>query len=155
MHVPVEGGRVALPEKYRAGLHVYSERLMGRAAFRFELGQLPVVGAELLASLEIQGVGVLCVAVMVEHCHLLVQCVDDVPRACSGKLKAHVYDKMFKGSASPWGKRSHELGIRDRAHGVRVLEYIVGHREEGGWVWSYRDGGRGGCAGGSGGGGSR
>jgi hypothetical protein len=127
------------PTRYTFAPHEYAKRVMRREAFAFAVEELPLVGSHLLASLTIQETPVLCLAVGREHCHLLVQCVDDNPRGCAGNLKGHVYHQMFARCATPWEKRSHEEPIADEAHGRIVFRYIMAHAREGAWVWNYRE----------------
>jgi REP element-mobilizing transposase RayT len=131
------------PSEYGKSLNEYARRIMKRPPFEFDKDRLSVIGQDLLESLSIQACMVLAISVSPQHCHLLVQCVDDQPRMCSANLKNHVYHRQFKGKPTPWQKRSHESPIGDRAHGRHTFEYIMEHKQERAWVWSYGDRDRG------------
>jgi hypothetical protein len=126
------------PSQFSRGLHQHAQQLLKHDPVTFEPADFSEIGAHLLGSLAIQSVPILCISVGEEHCHLLLQSLDDEPRDCAGNLKNHVYHRMFRGLHSPWEKRSHEEPIADYAHGVRAFHYILDHAKEGAWTWSHK-----------------
>jgi hypothetical protein len=39
-----------------------------------------------------------------------------------------------------WAAGGDPIPIKDKAHQRRVYEYILRHKKQGAWVWSFRDG---------------
>jgi hypothetical protein len=134
-HVPTNPS-----QKFQHGLHAYAQSLLKRPSVSFLNADFPRIGQHLLASLRIQCVTSLAIAVASQHCHLLVQCTDDDPRRCAANLKSHIYHHLFTGQPSPWEKRSHEVPAHDETHARQIFRYILDHEKQGAWVWNFRMG---------------
>ena len=100
------------------------------------------IGQIVLSQCHDQGHRVLAIAVDAHHVHLLVELPMDRKEVKqivgSWKQKAsHVVRETLPGSI--WSKSCDPIRIKDRAHHERVYRYILGHRDQGAWVWSFRD----------------
>src|SRR5205823_10363977 len=77
------------------------------------------------------------------HAHVLAKMPDskEVTRAWVGLAKKHAWflarDRGWKGQM--WGKRSKATPVGDRAHHENTFHYITRHKNEGAWVWTFRD----------------
>jgi hypothetical protein len=126
-------------EKFHQSLHKYSKGHMKRPPFFFDPQSFHLIGNHFLHSLKIQNIPALAISIGTEHCHVLAQCLDDKPRTCTATLKCHVYLQMFRGHPTPWDKRSHEQPISDQAHARWAFDYILDHKAENAWTWSFQN----------------
>ena len=85
---------------------------------------------------------VLAIAVANQHCHFLAELPLDkkLMQAEVGHTKRKssraVKDAM---PGAVWAAGGKFIVIENAAYQQRVFEYILRHREEGAWVWSFRD----------------
>lgn len=89
--------------------------------------------------LEALGAFVLVVSVGGQHAHVLAKLPQATARDWVGRAKKHVWFELRdRGRVGHvWGKRSKELPVKDRPHHVNTYNYILRHRDEGAWVWSW------------------
>ncbi len=89
------------------------------------------------------GAQVIAVAVSATHAHLLAKMLDskEITREWMGLAKKHAWllarDKGWTGQM--WGKRGKATPVKDYKHQVNTFNYIARHKDEGAWVWTYRD----------------
>ena len=99
----------------------------------------PVVGEALRDRLQELGAFVLCMSVGGQHLHILAKLPFGKAREWSGIAKRHAWfvlrDRGWKGKL--WGKRGKALRVSNRQHQVNVYRYILGHTQEGAWVWKW------------------
>jgi REP element-mobilizing transposase RayT len=98
-----------------------------------------------LHELQTQSLQVLALAVCGDHAHLLVELPDDYQKAkrWMGRLKqrsSHAVGEALTGKL--WAKGGKSIRIKNQAHQQQVFHYILRHYDQGGWVWSFRDGPR-------------
>ncbi|NQU23262.1 MAG: hypothetical protein HQ567_18435 [Candidatus Nealsonbacteria bacterium] len=76
------------------------------------------------------------------HFHLLAKFSDGEVKTPVGLAKKHAYHELRDHGFERklWGRRAHVVPIRDRQHQLNVFEYVVRHRENGAWVWTFREG---------------
>ena len=76
------------------------------------------------------------------HCHLLGKFPNSQVRPIVGRAKKHAYftlrDLGFTGRL--WGEGSNVKPISDRQHQLNVFSYLCDHKNEGAWVWTFREG---------------
>ena len=84
----------------------------------------------------------LSLAVAGQHVHVQMKCDENRVTATLGGIKRKLwYERRAAGhSERLWGKGRKIVTIKNRAHQRRVLLYILAHRDEGAWVWCWRDG---------------
>jgi hypothetical protein len=105
------------------------------------------------ALVEHSGIESLAVAVGRAHLHVLGRfgppdeassAMADLPRHYLGIAKQWSAKALVKRNlARPggvWARRGKIKPIENRAHQVRVFDYILAHRKEGAAVWSFREG---------------
>ena len=84
---------------------------------------------------------VIAVCMSATHNHSLVKMPPQFPRPWMGLAKKHAWfvgrDQGWIGEM--WARRSHAVPIRDREHQLNTFNYIVRHKNEGAWVWTFRD----------------
>src|SRR5262245_40423459 len=84
---------------------------------------------------------VIAVSMSAMHAHVQAKLPPKVPRKWMGFAKAHAWfvarDHGWVGQL--WAKRSRATPINDRRHQENTFHYIVGHKQEGAWVWTFRD----------------
>jgi REP element-mobilizing transposase RayT len=101
------------------------------------------VGQALLKAVETEQYQLLALAVSGYHAHLLIELPTDPAsvKRMVGRLKqrsSHAAREAVAGKL--WAKGGRPIRIVDQAHHRRTFYYILGHREQGAWVWSFRDG---------------
>lgn len=86
------------------------------------------------------GAVLLGVSVSGQHVHYLAKIPYLFPRKWTGFAKKHAWhvanDRGWEGEL--WAKRSKATPVKDRAHQLNVLTYILRHADEGAWVWDFR-----------------
>ena len=89
-----------------------------------------------------RGIELLAIAVGGQHLHLQFKQVPEAVIETLGGIKRKLwYERRDGGNVGRlWGRGRKIVAIRDRRHQENVLNYILGHREEGAWVWCFRDG---------------
>lgn len=101
-----------------------------------------LLGAECVRQFQSRSVEAIALAVAAQHLHLQMRCERQQVIAILGDLKrAMWYCRRAAGDAARlWGRRRKVIPIQSRGHQQRVFSYILRHRDEGAWVWSFRDG---------------
>src|SRR4029077_17272684 len=100
-----------------------------------------IIGGAVRDRLQMEGAFVLCVAQAGQHLHMLLKLPYGAkPRLWMGLGKKHsafeAKDRGWKGKL--WAKRGKELEVLNRRHQLNVYHYILGHEEEGAWVWCWQ-----------------
>jgi REP element-mobilizing transposase RayT len=98
------------------------------------------VGEAILVRLNELDVHVLAIAVSAEHVHLLGRFPITNARKLVGLAKSRA--SLAIRDAIPgvvFAKKCQLTATRDREHHAQTYRYILAHRDEGAWVWSYRD----------------
>lgn len=127
------------PEEH-AALRRWTVRVMHKDPVRLTPGLRVRVGEAILIRLAELDVQVLAVAVSGEHIHLLGRFPLATARKYVGLAKSRASLQIR--DAVPgvvFAKKCELKRIRDREHHARTYGYILAHREEGAWVWCYRD----------------
>ena len=130
------------PKGEHAGLHHDAKQRSGPPAI-LPASLRPIVGHAVLRSMRKHGHEVLVIAVGGQHVHLLVQLPIDLQAAedaigIAKKTASQAIRKTLPGRV--WAKGCNPKPIRDEAHHRETFGYILRHREEGAWVWSFREG---------------
>ncbi len=101
----------------------------------------PIVGAAIRDKLQTLGAQVLCVRMSANHLHLLAKMPDgNIPRLWVGQAKHATFLGKAQGwTAKLWAVRCKVGPVEDRKHQVNVLYYILAHKREGAWTWSFRE----------------
>lgn len=76
------------------------------------------------------------------HVHMLVELPDDLQMAkdAIGYAKISASMRLMKDlPGKVWARRGNLKPIRDEEHHRNTFQYILDHREEGAWVWTFRD----------------
>lgn len=130
-------------------LHRYSKSLMTQTPVHLPVVLRSIVLDAVIASLKDQGIVVAAGAMDNHHLHLLAKFPDDDPRMKLAIAK-HFTTRMLKayldahptgvGFSLPlgthlWAKRSKAQPIRDRAHQLNTVRYILAHAARGAAVW--------------------
>jgi REP element-mobilizing transposase RayT len=98
------------------------------------------VGHSVLRKLIEHRVQVLAISVSGDHVHLLGRLPHETARKLVGLAKAHASHAIR--DAIPgvvFAKKCKLKPIRDREHHVATFGYISDHREEGAWIWTFRE----------------
>jgi REP element-mobilizing transposase RayT len=111
----------------------------------FEPPVREALGRAVICKAAATGAEVLCVAVDDHHLHALAR-LDragrrEVKRAV-GRWKqaaSHAVRGTLPGAV--WAGGCDPVPIADRRHQVAVFRYVLRHRRQGAWVWSFLDGG--------------
>jgi hypothetical protein len=101
----------------------------------------PRLGRVTIDHLRKKGIELLALAIGGRHVHLQLKCDPGEVIATLGSVKRALwYERREAGNGERlWGKGRKIVRIRNREHQVAVLEYILSHRDEGAWVWCWRD----------------
>ncbi len=129
------------PEKEHAGLHEHAQSISGQPV-DLPPEVRPLIGQTFVCKLKELGYRAIAICVDHWHVHFLAELPIDIKQAktivgqCKGLASHKVKDRL---PGRIWaGGGSFEL-IKTQAHHRRAFEYIVRHREQGAWVWTYRD----------------
>jgi hypothetical protein len=84
---------------------------------------------------------VVSLAIGGKHLHLQLKCDPRRVIAILGDVKRKLwYERNCLGNpARLWGRGRKIIPIENKPHQVATLKYVLDHRDEGAWVWSYRD----------------
>jgi acetylornithine deacetylase len=100
-----------------------------------------VVGIAVRERLVELGAEVIALGVSAAHAHIQARMLASCPRKWTGLAKKHAWhvaiERGWQGAL--WAKRSKATPIKDRAHQENTFDYIIRHRGQGAWVWTYRD----------------
>jgi len=125
-----------------AGILRYSREALRDAPVYLDLSQRRLVGQAMVDMLVEQDIELLALCQTAIHFHLLGRFRDAKVRPRVGRAKKHatfvLQDHGRDGRL--WGRRCKVVPIVDRRHQLNVHQYILRHRSEGGWVWTFRDG---------------
>ena len=99
------------------------------------------IGKATILFLKSIGVEVIAIAISGRHLHLQMQCPPIAVTPTLGRLKRHLwYTWRDSGHSSRlWGGGRKVIPIVTRDHQVATFQYILRHRDEGAWCWSFRD----------------
>ncbi len=101
-----------------------------------------VVGRTILRQLHSQNCQCLVISVSGMHAHLLVELPQDIKaqRQIMGRCKAHA-SKSIKSilPGKVWAPAGKFKPIHDQQYQQNAYRYIMAHRDEGAWVWSFRN----------------
>ncbi|MFG0329350.1 MAG: hypothetical protein ACF8PN_05560 [Phycisphaerales bacterium] len=132
------------PEQEHIGLRWYNaNRLVREPPVEFGAALRPIVGATLLRDLvTTSDCRVAALAVAGTHLHVLVEGPADdasfrrvigvAKRAASMRVRDELPGRI-------WADGGHFKNVDSDAYQREVFAYIVNHRAEGAWVWTYRD----------------
>jgi hypothetical protein len=127
------------PELY-ADRRQHSRESLKNPPVSLEPSWRPIIGQALVERFQGLGGFVLCAAMARQHGHVLGKLPCGVARAWTGLAKKHAWfvarDAGWQGKL--WGIRSKNIAVRDREHQLNVYRYILGHAEEGAWVWKWQ-----------------
>jgi hypothetical protein len=119
-----------------------SRALLKQEPVRLDPHWWPIVGAAVKDKLIELGTQLLAVSLGSTHLHLLGKMPPGpIPREWVGRAKKHsnfiAKDHGYTGKL--WAVRCKVTPIKNRQHQLNTLDYILGHIEEGAWVWDFRD----------------
>ncbi len=119
-----------------------SRSLLKQEPVRLDMEWREIVGGAVRERLIGLGSQVIAIGMSATHVHVQVQLPPAQARQWTGFAKRHAWfvarDRGWIGQL--WAKRSRAEPIRDRKHQENTFAYIVRHRNEGAWVWTFRDG---------------
>ena len=100
----------------------------------------------MLDSFQHQQIPILALAVCSKNFHAMLQIASHAPKRILGAAKRHVtfqfapiIDPASNKRQQIWEGGALGKPIRDRGHALEVFQYVLNHRKEGAWTWSYRD----------------
>jgi hypothetical protein len=123
--------------------HLYrlSKQLMKARPVFLNVTQRREAALAIVSMLQHIDIQVIAVSVDAMHYHILAKLPDANVHLPVGRAKKHaafvLKDAGHQGKA--WAVRCRPLPVKDRSHQVNVFNYILSHREEGAFVWTYRD----------------
>lgn len=129
------------PGLYRSLLQ-RSQELLTQPPVKLERDLRQLVALAMVEKLQEYTAQVLVLSVSSTHVHLLAKMPPaEIPRLWLGyaKREATFQLKELGWTGKLWAKRSKILPIHDRRHQLNSLSYIVRHRDEGAWVWDFRE----------------
>jgi hypothetical protein len=117
-------------------LYELSKRLMKRDPVYIEVEIRAIVVEEFVNRLEREQIEVIIAGLDDHHLHILLGVIDHNPRHWLGLAKKHTSHilrelELAKSEGGIWAKRSKAIPIRDRAHQLNVVGYILGHEKRG------------------------
>jgi REP element-mobilizing transposase RayT len=131
--------RAPPPPGEHAKLLCYSEQLRPDAVVILK-PLLPVIGHAIIESAGQHGYRINALSIAPMHAHLLIELPRTGTVAEVGKLKRRasfaIKDRM---PGRVWAKGCGVKPIKDKSHLVNTFNYILRHKEQGAWVWSFRD----------------
>jgi hypothetical protein len=100
-----------------------------------------IIGIALKQKLESLGAQLIAISVSGQHSHFQVKVPASQTRLWRGSAKKHSWfecrNRGWLGHL--WAAGGKAVQIRDRRHQENVFRYIVNHKDEGAWVWTFRD----------------
>lgn len=146
LHVDGDYKHPPEPSNYNDAIFKQSKRLAKNDPVFFQAPLRPHIGKLVLESISLQRLPVLAISVGAKHIHLLVKCPRDNPKLVIGKAKHNVTRNLriqglidLPEGARLWAVGSHPKPVRNRAHQIHTHHYILDHKKEGAWVWSFTD----------------
>ena len=123
-------------------MHQRAHQALKQAPVHLDRSQREIAGRALVEMLVSQQIEVLAVSLDSIHFHVLARFPDKQVRPPVGRAKKHAYhclrDRGRTGKL--WERKSHVTPITGRKHQVNVFRYITGHKQQGAWVWTFREG---------------
>ncbi len=129
------------PKGEHAELHEYAKRVSGDAIW-IKSSLRSIVGETILGKIEKQEHRVLAISVGSNHAHILVELPDNrsvVVAICGTWKQAASHKVREELPGNIWAEGGDPIPIRDEAHHRRVYDYILRHRDEHAWIWSFKD----------------
>jgi len=129
------------PQKLYETHRRQSRRLMRKSPIYLDESAQKVAGAAMVENLLGDGIELLVLALDDHHFHLLAKVTDRNPRHWIGRAKMHSSRLLSEQglTGKVWAVRCRALPIEHREHQLRTYRYILKHREQGAWVWSFKD----------------
>ncbi len=117
-----------------------SRRELKRPPIRLTPAQRAEAGQALVWVLTRQ-VQLLALACGPTHVHLLARFGTARIRPLLGRAKRHASIALtpLEMPGRVWSRGLGIIPVKDRAHQLRVFRYVCEHRDEGAWVWTFRD----------------
>ena len=130
------------PSGSGAGLHRHSRQLLTHQPVHLNQAQRQIAGQGLVEMLVRDGTKLLAVSMGAIHYHILGRFSDKQVLQRVGQAKRHAYYLLRARwqMKKVWQRLSNVTPIADRPHQVRVFRYVREHKEQGAWVWTFRDG---------------
>ncbi len=129
------------PPTLHAGRLQRSEESLRRPPVHLTIAQRAEAGQALVWRLA-QEAELIALSCARAHVHLLARFDAAVPiRQAVGRAKKHASFALSRLGlgGTVWGKRVAIVPIMDRAHQLYTFQYICDHRDEGAWVWTFRE----------------
>ena len=126
---------------YRS-LHQRSLGLLKQAPVKIDRDLREVVALAMVSKLQEYTAQVLALSVSSNHVHVLAKMPPgQTPKLWVGyaKREATFQLKEIGWTGKLWAKGGKANPIRDRQHQINTYNYILRHRDEGAWVWDFRD----------------
>ncbi len=121
--------------------HMRSQELLFQEPVKLPVEWRSRIGQALRERLLELGSEILIVSMSATHAHVLAKTPEVSARDWMGLAKKHAWFVAREAGwiEKLWAKRSHAKPIRDREHQINTFNYILNHRVEGAWVWTFRD----------------
>ena len=129
------------PKGEHAGLHAHAKSISGDTVMLCP-SQREVAGLALQQTMEKHGHKLLIIAVGGMHVHMLVELPNELRKAKNAIGYAKMAASMRLKDDLPskvWARGGNNKPIRDEEHHRNTFKYILDHRTEGAWVWTFRD----------------
>lgn len=120
----------------------YSLEAMAHDAVSLDPGQRVIAGKAMVGFLVAKGFEVIVFSCDAIHLHLLGRFPDGQVRRPVGHAKVNAYYRLRDAGrgGKVWARSCGVKPIADRAHQVRVFNYIREHKNVGAWVWTFAEG---------------
>ena len=145
-HVPGRRSRPPVRTPFNNARLAHSQEIMRWSAYRISAENREIIGGLLVEGFGLQHIGVVALAVCEKNFHALIQISNHACKRALGAAKRHVTFRFapivdpVEGRHQPiWERGSLAKPIKDRAHGFSVYKYILAHRNEGAWIWSFHN----------------
>ena len=129
------------PKGEHTGLHQYARANSGKPV-TLNPSLRPLIGRTILDKINQQIYSVLAICIGSNHAHILCELPDNraTVKRIAGTWKQAASHKVRKDlPGTVWAAGGDPIPIEDKAHQRRVYTYILRHRDEGAWTWSFRD----------------
>jgi len=129
------------PAGEHAALRSHVQARMKNGPVTLTPKQRVTCGRAIIEKLREKGCEVIAAAVAARHAHIQARAEDGTVKQVVGFAKqaaSHRLRNDWPGKI--WAAGCRTSPIRDRAHQEKLFRYIVGHRDEAAFVWTFRDG---------------
>ncbi len=129
------------PKGEHEGLHAHTKSISGEAIV-LNQAQRAIAGEAVRKTMKKHGHKLLVIAVGGMHVHMLVELPNVLQDAKDVIGFAKVSASMRLNETMPgkvWARGGNCKPIRDEEHRRNTFGYILDHRDEGAWVWTFRD----------------